>query len=560
MRTRFKTEPSRATTKAEAWPPNYVEEYAWRQQQLIKMRREPILLYGSFQYYKTRPCEFIQDWMITYDPRPDNTGTRGKLTKVPFILFRRQRQYIKFLMALLDAQEGGLVEKSRDAGVTFLSCAFSVWLWLFWDGAAVGWGSRKADLVDKIGDPDSIFEKIRMILRGLPREFLPRGFDFDTHATYMKLVNPETGATITGEAGNNIGRGGRKLIYFKDESAHYEKPELIEAALGDNTNVQVDISSVNGIGNVFHTRRENGVEWNGGKAVVGKTNVFVFDWRDDPRKDQGWYDRRKAKALDDGLLHIFEQEVNRNYAASVVGIIIPPEWVEAAIDAHIKLGFKGTGGWCAGLDVADEGRDTNAYAARKGVVLRVLEQWGERDTALTARRAIGFAEQCGRRIDINYDCIGVGSGIKAEANRLEDEALLSDLIRFVPWNAASSPLDPEDHVEKGDVDTPLNEDYYGNIKAQGWWLLRRRFEKTYRMIHEGHVYDHDELISLPRELKNLATLKKELSQPTMTKSGSLKQIVNKTPEGTKSPNLGDSVMMCYHPVPGEGYDLVRAVG
>lgn len=555
MRTHSKAE-LRKKAKIEAWPPNYVEEFAWRQQQLLKMRQQPILLYGAMEYYRTHPIEWINDWCITYDPR----AKRGALSKLPFKLFRRQRQYIRFLLALIDAQEGGLVEKSRDAGVTFLSCAFSVWLWIFWDGAAVGWGSRKADLVDKIGDPDSIFEKIRMILRNLPREFLPRGFDYDTHATYMKLVNPETGATITGEAGNNIGRGGRKLIYFKDESAHYERPELIEAALGDNTNVQVDISSVNGIGNVFHTRRENGVEWNGGTAVVGKTNVFVFDWRDDPRKDLAWYNRRKQKAIDDGLLHLFYQEVDRNYAASVVGIIIPPEWVDAAIDAHVRLGFAGTGGWCAGLDVADGGRDTNAYAGRKGVVLRRLEQWGERDTALTARRTIGYAQETGRSIDINYDCIGVGSGVKAESNRLRDEKVLPDNIRFIAWNAAESPLHPLEHVEPGDPNTPLNEDYYGNLKAQGWWLLRRRFEKTFRMLTEGHVYPHDELISLSSDLKHLATLRKELSQPTMGKSGSLKQIVNKTPDGTKSPNLGDAVMMCYHPVPAEGYDLIAAIG
>jgi phage terminase large subunit len=133
-----------------------------------------------------------------------------------------------------------------------------VWLWLYWPGAAVGWGSRKEQLVDKIGDPDSIFEKMRIIIRNCPGSCCPPGFDADDHMPYMKIVNPETGATITGEAGDNIGRGGRKLIYFKDESAHYERPEKIEAALADNTNVQIDISSVNGLGNVFHRRREAG--------------------------------------------------------------------------------------------------------------------------------------------------------------------------------------------------------------------------------------------------------------------------------------------------------------
>ena len=87
-----------------------------------------------------------------------------------------------------------------------------------WDGVAVGWGSRKKELVDKIGDPSSIFEKIRIILRSLPVEFLPAGFDFDENVKLMSIVNPETGATITGECGDNIGRGGRTLAYFEDEA------------------------------------------------------------------------------------------------------------------------------------------------------------------------------------------------------------------------------------------------------------------------------------------------------------------------------------------------------
>ena len=61
---------------------------------------------------------------------------------------------------------------------------------------------------------------MRIIVRGLPREFWPAGFKPDDHMSYMRIVNPQTGASITGEAGDNIGRGGRKLIYFKDESAH----------------------------------------------------------------------------------------------------------------------------------------------------------------------------------------------------------------------------------------------------------------------------------------------------------------------------------------------------
>jgi phage terminase large subunit len=124
---------------------------------------------------------------------------------MPFILFPKQREFIEFLYACLQAPAHGLVEKSRDMGATWLACAFSVWLWLFWKGAAIGWGSRKQPLADKLGDPDSIFEKMRILIRNLPKEFLPEGFNDQEHMAQMRIVNPETGATITGDIGDTLG-------------------------------------------------------------------------------------------------------------------------------------------------------------------------------------------------------------------------------------------------------------------------------------------------------------------------------------------------------------------
>jgi hypothetical protein len=51
------------------------------------------------------------------------------------------------------------------------------------------------------------------------------------------------------------------------------------------------------------------------------------------------------------------------------------------------------------------------------------------------------------------------------------------------------------------------------------------------------LYNDDELISLHSKLPSLKTLQKELSQPTSSKNSRMKQLVDKTPEGTKSPNL-----------------------
>jgi hypothetical protein len=343
-------------------------------------------------------------------------------------------------------------------------------------------------------------------------------------------------------------------LYITDDcvvthnSAHYEHPELIEAALLDNTNVQVDISSVNGIGNVFHRRRDAGVLWVPG-ATLEKTvaNVFVMDWRDHPAKDQAWYHAREAKAIADGILHLHRREIDRDYSAAIEGIIIPGEWVKAAIDAHVKLGWPDEGIWGAALDVADSGGDRNALATRKGPLLMSCEEWGARDTGVTTRKAIAVC-QPHLPLALQYDAIGVGSGVKAEANRLRDEQVLPDGLRLVAWNAGGEVLDPEQRVIPGDPNSVKNRDFFANVKAQGWWQLRLRFERTFRAVTEGVKYHHDELISLPSTLPKVHQVTKELSQPTASQGARLKMVVDKAPEGTKSPNMGDAIMMAFWPM------------
>jgi hypothetical protein len=462
-------------------------------------------------------------------------------------MFERQAQLVDFIMECLHDQENGLIDKSRDMGITWDCCSLSSWLWRFRSGSAIGWGSRKEQLVDKIGDPDSIFEKIRMTIKGWPSFFWPRGFNPDEHMTYMKIINPENGATITGEAGDNIGRGGRKLIMFKDESAFYEHPESIEASLGDNTNVQIDISTSSGVGTVFDRKRNAGIEWVPGQKIPsGKLRIFVADWSDHPAKTQEWHDKREQTAREAGLLHVFRQEVDRDPAASLVGVIIKPEWVRAAVDAHIDLGLGDYGGWSGGFDPFDEGGDLHALSFRKGSVLYYADDWGDGDTGEATRRVIG--ETLGKTpVCIQYDCIGIGAGVKSEANRLAKERKLPPGVTFSPWDAGANVIKPKDRIIHGDQNTPINEDFYGNLKAQGWWNLARRFERTYRARKEGIKYKPEEMISLSSKIPKIEQLKRELSQAVMKKSGDLRLLVEKKPEGAKSPNMADCVMMNFFP-------------
>jgi len=527
------------------WEPDYTNEFIRRQSMLNKLKNNPIHIFGAKEYYKTNPIEFINDWCITYDPR--NAGSEIP-PLMPFCTFKRQEDLINFFEDLIRDQESGLIEKSRDMGATWVCCAYSVWLFLFKAGSAVGWGSRKEQLVDRLGDPDSIFEKMRMIIRYLPKFFLPEGFNEKEHMSYMKIMNPETGASITGEAGDNIGRGGRKLIYFKDESAHYMRPEMIEASLGDNTNVQVDISSVNGTANVFYRKRHSGVIWEPGKQIKkGKNRILIMDWRDHPLKTQEWYDTRKEKQEAEGLGHIFAQEVDRDYSASITGVVIPAKWVRAAIDAHKILGFEAEGSIVAGLDVADEGIDSNAITILKGNIPIYLDFWPEGDTTQTAEKAVQIciSEKVG---NLQYDCIGVGAGVKGEINRQKRDESFPVNLEVIAWDAGSSPLMPDEKVNPDDEDGMINKDFYENLKAQAWWQARLKFEKTYKMINGIRKYPVDELISIPSDLPHRHQLENELSQPTLKQSKRGKLMIDKKPEGSSSPNLADSFIQAQWPV------------
>lgn len=535
------------------WPPDYTQEFMRRHELLNKIKGNAVYINGAREYYRENPVEFINDWCLTYDPR--NVGTE-KPTTLPFCLFPRQEVLVEFLLGCINDQESGLVEKCRDMGASWLCCAISVHLWLFFEGSAVGWGSRKQEFVDQIGDMKAIFPKIRFIIDHLPSFFWPVGFDPTKHMPFMKIVNPETGSTITGESGDNIGRGGRTTLYFKDESAHYARPELIEAALGDNTNVQIDISSVNGVGNVFYRRRMSGEEWEPGKEMPkNTTRVFVMDWRDHPHKTQEWYDGRRHKAELEGMMHAFAQEVDRDYAAAVTGTIIKGKWIKACIDAHIKLGFADDGELVSALDIADDGEDKNAWGYRKGIVIKHVESWGDCDTTVTAQRAVGNCTKYSV-YDMQYDAIGVGAGVKGETNRLKTQSQVSKNMSFTPWKASAKAIDPKKRVNERDNESPTNEDYYENLKAQAYGRLGTACYKTYRAVEFGDEYPIDELISFDSKMENRHELEKELCQPRWKKTNQGKLLVDKKPPGTKSPNLADCVVMMYTPIKKHNFSFI----
>lgn len=532
--------------------PNYPAVFRARAKRLAMLRANPHLLKSLWSYYRAeddptqlgaRVADFINDWGVTFDPR---NLERGLPALVPFILFPKQREWVVWFVGKWKAQEPGITEKSRDMGLSWLAVAVADTLCLMLPNMAIGFGSRKEEYVDKLGSPKSLFYKSRMFLRFLPPEFRP-GWDEKKHAPHLRIMFPETGSIITGEAGDNIGRGDRSAIYVVDEEAFLERPMLVEASLSQTTNCRQSISTPNGRGNPFAQKR-----------FGGKIEVFTFHWRDDPRKDDAWY----AKQQDELDPVTIAQEIDLNYDASATGILIPNAWIQAAINAATKLGVTVTGRTFGAMDVADEGIDKNAFAVRRGILLEDVTEWSGKgdDIFGSVQQAFGLADEHGIETWW-YDADGLGAGVRGDArviNQARKEAGVKSLT-VEPFRGSGKVYRPEAAIptavanyggkDRGDR---KNEDFFANAKAQGWWDLRVRFQRTFRAVElvkagQPNPYSLDDLILIDGNMAQLAKLTGELSQPTYTPNTAGKIVIDKAPEGTRSPNLADAVMILYAP-------------
>lgn len=521
--------------------PDYVSVFEDRHQKLKKIREaqenDPLVLPSLYLHYKNNPVDFIIDWGCTVDPR---NASQRKPVVMPFILFPRQIELAHWILDRWHNQEPGVVPKSRDMGVSWVSLALATSVCLFNDDIVVGFGSRKLELVDKLGDPDSLFWKVREFMSLLPVEFRRGWTRADAPEKLIKF--PATNSAIKGEGGDEIGRGGRTSIYFVDESAFLERPQTVEASLSNTTNSRIDLSSYHGTNNPFYYKTQQyKPEW-----------VFPFHWRDDPRKNEEWY-KRMVEKFDPVTI---AQEVDMNPSGAVTGIVIPSAWVNAAVDAHIKLGIKPTGERFGALDVADEGIDLNAFCGAHGIVVEYIETWSGKggDVYETAEKAIDLCDS-NNYLGFHFDADGLGAGVRGDSRKINEERKSKGLrqIESLPFRGSGAVVDPEKIIPsayQGDLTDKAerkNEDYFANYKAQSWWALRLRFLLTYRAVVQGMEYDKDSIISISSNIPNYLKLVAELSQPTYSINGAGKVLIDKAPNCSRSPNMADAVMIKFAP-------------
>ncbi|UQN10378.1 hypothetical protein [Deinococcus sp. QL22] len=518
-----------------------LQEVKRRIELLNRIAHDPAMQAATIAACIRDPIAFINDWCWTYDPRNLAIGLPGN---VPLVLRPRQVEFVLWCEARVEGRESGLIEKSRDEGATWVYVARAVRRWLWWDGWKVGIGSRKVDFVDKRGVLDSIFEKARFIIRFLPAFMLPKGFAESEHMPFMRIQNPANGATITGEGGDDIGRGGRSTEYLVDEHANIERPMLVENALSQNVETVFYLSTPRGRGNLFAQKR-----------FGGRIKVFTFFWKDNPDKNftaqlrvndgsgerlvtiYPWYEGQKRRK--DLKAVTMAQEIDIDYDASVEGILIPKQYVDAAFE----LDLPGNGQRSGGLDVSDGGADRSVYTGRDGP--RVTRHEDVTGTAAhpVDTRVHDLALRDGLQ-HLHYDRLGVGASITATLVRRS----LAGEVPYAVQGIANSERASETLYEDA-PDTPAHQ-RFANYATELWWRLFLRFKASYEVLHNIAHHEPEDCISLTalRGTEEEQTLRQQLTQPTTRRIGQSDRLLIDKRGGDRnapSPDHAESLMYAF---------------
>lgn len=276
--------------------------------------------------------------------------------------------------------------------------------------------------------------------------------------------------------------------------------------------------------------------------------VVQLNWRDNP-----WFPPELEQERRDDYENLSRAEYDaiweNEYDDTVLGAIIPPEWFDAAIDAHIVKGFEPEGLEIVSHDPSDMGADSKGLCHRHGsVILNVLEM----DTGTIddgAKWALDYAIQ--NQVDaFTWDGDGMGVALREIASR----SLTGKHIEAHMFRGSESPDNPNSIYQpagegKKDIKGKTNKDTFPNKRAQYYWALRDRFYNTYLSVIKGQYIDPDKMISLSSNIECLDQLRAEVCKIPKKDNGNGKiQIMSKVemkkpPYSIPSPNLADSLMM-----------------
>lgn len=273
--------------------------------------------------------------------------------------------------------------------------------------------------------------------------------------------------------------------------------------------------------------------------------IIMMNWRDNPwhgelEQQRMWDYENLSRAKYD---HIWEGAFND----SVEDSIIQAEWFDAAIDAHIKLGFKPKGARIVSHDPSDLGDDSKGLCLRHGSVILDVKQLHELDVNDGCDWATDYAIEHDADL-FTWDGDGMGVSLRRQVS----EAFNGKKIDHEMFKGSEGVDRPDDIYQpvKGEdkAKARTNKETFRNKRAQFSWMLRDRYYRTFRAVEKGEYIDPDMMISISSDIKDIEQLRSETCRiPRKANGNGMIQIMTKQEMKSKykiaSPNLFDSTFM-----------------
>jgi len=269
-------------------------------------------------------------------------------------------------------------------------------------------------------------------------------------------------------------------------------------------------------------------------------------------QDNPWFPPELELERLDDKENLTEEEYDHiwggEYDEQVERAIIKKSWFDAAIDSHIKLGIKPLGATITTHDPGDTGKDSKAYATRRGILYSDIGEVEASDGNEGCDLATEIAIKANSDLFV-WDADGMGAllrrqiassfnGIKCELRAYHGSGKVED--KDYPYGGLKS---------LGTKDMPkTNGDTFSNKRAQMYMKLAQRFYNTYLWVVKGQYQDPDSIISISSKIKLINKVRTEVCRmPTIPNGAGKIQLMSKpvmkSKLGIDSPGMADCLAM-----------------
>jgi len=228
------------------------------------------------------PLFFMNAFCWIYESR--STTSNGKC--LPFITWDFQDETILNLVEAVyrsneetfDADR--VILKSRDMGASWICITIFTWFWMFERECSLLMLSAKEEMVDKAGNPKSLFAKVMYLVERMPAWMRP-----NYYKTSMHLENKDNRSVIDGEAtAGTTAVSDRRLAILLDEFGKVDSAGKEANLAGTMLRQTADVSNCR----IFNSTPEG---QDSGFAVVAASGkkVIRLHWSRHPQKNLGLY-------------------------------------------------------------------------------------------------------------------------------------------------------------------------------------------------------------------------------------------------------------------------------